>query len=398
MSFNDSVYSSVISGGKQALELERGMEEAKVRPRELEAATSLAESRATIARSQIDQMTRLSQADAKAAEAIREANLVGDEGKTLEARMKAHAEAGNLETVIDMQEKIKKNKIDSYDALVKANKANEASNEGLSVTLRNLSDYPAALEFGEASFKKLQEEVSTNPTPENRAKAANTASIISKLRLAQSQGRSWQETKKSVIDPLADSLSTTAQNAKKVAEEGKTERAILAANAAMDRALLKANLDAQKLAADRDKRDLGNQTRRDIEMVKLDQAHSKMEQRLNSEIDKIITEQGEEVTNPESHFYNTEPSKIPNPALAAKKEQLAALRVRHDENLVGLQEAINASKTFVPKPYDKGLVLEKPKASTYSPEQELWIDKAMKANPGLSREAIIDQGKKLKKL
>ena len=35
---------------------------------------------------------------------------------------------------------------------------------------------------------------------------------------------------------------------------------------------------------------------------------------------------------------------------------------------------------------------------TYTSEQNAWIDRAMKANPGMSREEIISEGKKLKKL
>jgi hypothetical protein len=41
---------------------------------------------------------------------------------------------------------------------------------------------------------------------------------------------------------------------------------------------------------------------------------------------------------------------------------------------------------------------DKSKKTSYTPEQNAWIDRAMKANPGMSREEIISEGKKLKKL
>ena len=390
MSFSTSGIDSAVGGAKDILSLQKAQQEAAVHPRELEAATSLAESRATVARSQIDVMQRLSQADQKAAEEIRNANSVGDQGKTLESRMKAYSEAGMLEQANDMQEKIKKNKIDGYEAVTKANKAQEASNEGMSVTLRGLNDYAPALEFGEATLKKAQEDVTTNPSPENRAKMANTASIVSKLRLAQQQGKPWQETYKSTIEPLADSLSTSATNAKLVAEEGRNQRAAAKNAADIQRAELNAVVRSQQIAAQRDREVTGKQTRINTETMKLDQSYSRMEQKLQSELDKIVETQGQEVDNPDSHWYVAGDSKMPNPQIAAKKTQLESLRSRHDENMAGLQEAINSGKTFVPKPYTNlGLVKEKPEplqekpvlpsrpanvpvGSQYSPSTKTW--------------------------
>jgi hypothetical protein len=395
MSYLTSGIEQATSGAKDVLSLQEAQQRDVVRPRELEAATSLAESRATVARSQVDVMQRLSRADQEAANAVREANAVGDQGKTLELRSKAYAEAGMLEQANEMQEKIKKNQIEGYDSVIKANKAQEAANEGLSVTLRSLTDYAPALEFGEATLKKAQEEVASNPSPENRAKMANTASIVSQLRLAQQQGKPWQDTYKTTIEPLAESLSTSALNAKKVAEEGRNQRAAAKNAADIQRAELAAIVRSQEAAARRDREVVGKQTRVNTETMKLDQAYSRMEQKLQSELDKIKETQGTEVDNPDASIWVAGDSKIANPQIASKEAQIKALRERHDENMAGLQVAIESGKTFVPKPYTN---LEAPKTTSFTPEQESWIDRAAKANPGVSREDIIAQGKKMKKL
>lgn len=360
MPFTTSGIEAATGGAKDILSLKKSMQEDQVRPRELEAATSLAESRATEARSQIDMMGRLSQADAEAAKAIQDANAVGDQGKTLAAMLKAHGEAGNLERTIAIQDKIKKNELDGYEAVSKASKANEASNETMATSIRSIPDYSASDVFVQTQLETLK----ANPTPENRAKAANVMAVANRIKEYQTKGLPFSQVKHDFLDGVADSMSTSAQNYKLNKIEAENQRAVLKANADLERARIMAVSKEQEIAARRDAQTVGKQTKHTMEAMKIEQAYTRQEMKIQSELDKILTEQGEEVDNPEASMWVSGDSKIPNPLVAQKKAQLEALRVRYDENLLGLQEAIDKGKTFVPKPFDKGLVAPAEKPAT----------------------------------
>jgi len=225
MSFSTSGIEAATSGAKDVLSLQKAQQEAAVRPRELEAATSLAESRATVARSQIDMMSRLSQADAEAAKAIQEANAVGDLKKTEELRMKAYGEANLFEQQDALKKRQLERDIEGSDAIIKAGKATETQNEGMSTSLRSLNDYSPSYEFGESLAKRYKEAVDSDTSHEKKSTYASALTTLNKLREYQTTGKPWSEAYKDIIEPAADSLSTTAQNHKKAMLEAANERA-----------------------------------------------------------------------------------------------------------------------------------------------------------------------------
>ena len=73
-------------------------------------------------------------------------------------------------------------------------------------------------------------------------------------------------------------------------------------------------------------------------------------------------------------------------------EQQAALLIEPSETTATeepAQPTEKTSSTTTPK---------EPKTIKYTPAQEDWINKAMKANPGMAREQVIEEGKKRRKL
>lgn len=352
MAYERSGVEEATKGAGAILGLQQKMEEAAVRPRELEVATSLAESKAAMAKSQISSMQKMAFADAEASKAIQEANASGDAIKSLQLRAKAYNDNGMLEAATNAYKEADEAKLKSFETMSKAAKAQGDQNEVKAVTLRGLTSYDDAKVFNEGLMEKaLQEQKEAPNDPTKRQAVAHIAGIMNTLEEDRRKNIPWEDTYNKRVIPAADSLSNTAQAAKKVHEENQRQKADADRASREAIAVLKANVEAQRIAALQNNKSESRQQQISTKTLELDAKHQAFRNKQLMQIEKVTQEQPTIKSDvPGKWFKQT----VPNPAIAKLEAEMERADQIHKKNLADYKSAMEAgtASKFVPTPLE----------------------------------------------
>lgn len=351
--FSDSGIEAAGRGWGAVGGMQKELDESRVRPRELEAATSLAESRATVAKTQISTMQRLAFADEAATKAVTEANASGDMLQSYKIRMEKYNELGHFDEAVKMQKEKALHEQNTSTSITKAIEAKQKQNDLLSTTIRSLNSYEAANTFNDNIMKSAFEKSKTNPTPENRQEAAQAVAMQRILAEEKAKGTSWEDTYNKHILPNADALSTQAQNTKQILAENKRL-------ADLAQVQIQKNHDATRIrvaeiaaAAARNRTGENKKLAFSVAAAKLENDYIRITNNIQKDIDKLTLESPEAKIPGSgiggSTFFE---DKGENPLITKKKELLDKLKGKYDKNLIKLQESVDKDKLFVPDPME----------------------------------------------
>lgn len=392
MAYEMSGSQAAAGGMADVLSTQRGLQEAAVRPRELEAATSIRESQAKEYKARFANMEKMAGLDKKAAEMLQASGEAATAANLNKYSIQAAAQAGEPELAVKKQRE--QNSLDS-DALKLQASALELEtdkNDLMSTHLDSIGSVAEYKEFAQAQLKDAELKLhSSNATPQD-------AMRLRKIREALANATGWEESiangqlspedadfskfKQLEITPLVQSLKSAKQKGidAKNTLDNENRKIQLAETERHNREMEHVRLQEQ--ASKRDGNGLSKQLAFNIQAAKLDNAHDKEVHRIQLEIDKLKTEAptskvpGSGIGG--STWFEDEGV---NPLITSKEQEIEALQIRHDENLKGLQEALDAGKTFVPKPRSKEVKVQATKESLVAPQRPANVPAGSQYSP-----------------
>ena len=341
----------------------RDVQEAQVRPRELEAATSLAESRAKVASLQVQEMQSMAGLEQEAKTTLAASGEAMNLHNGQKQLLSTYVQHGKWEAAGELQKKMNNQEGEIYATQTKAAEAEVNHKEAQVGILQGLQNIPDTQAYYNNvvndAFQKAQE----NPTPENRQRAVQAQQAQAALTAAVNSGKPWAEIQKAYLQPAIEGNKSTLQKANELKASALAEDKAVQRAETERRDRESERLRTSEIAARKENQGLSKQLTLSVSTAKLAEDHDKYRNKLQERLDKL-SEEAPEIPNPASHYYNTEPSKIPNPAIQKVQEAIDRSDKIHDDNLRGLEAASESGKRFVPKPYsDAGLA---PKEVTVS--------------------------------
>lgn len=392
MAYEMSGSQAAAGGMADVLSTQKGLQEAAVRPRELEAAVSIREGQAKEYQAKFAAMERMAGLERKGAELFKASGEAATAANMNKYQIQAAVQAGEGDVAVQKQKN--QNSLES-DALKLQSSAMDVEvdkNDLLSTHLDSISSVAEYKEFAQAQLKDAELKLhSSNATPQD-------AMRLRKIREALANATGWEESiangslspeqadfskfKQLEISPLVQSLKSAKQkgiDAKNLAD-AEDRKIRLAETERHNRE--RESLRLKETANSRENRGTSKQLAFNIAAAKLESSYNDKAHKIQLEIEKLQTEQPTTKLEGSGFFFDDDQV---NPIITAKETELANLKARHDENLLGLQEALDAGKVFVPKPMNKAAVpapkvaptapqrpANVPAGSQYSPSTKTW--------------------------
>ena len=387
MAFEQSGIGAATSGAGAVLGLQQKMQEAAVRPRELEAATSLAESRATVAKSQVasmQEMAGLQKAAADKFKASGEAQTLANANKY---QIQEFTNAGKAEEANKLQ---KQQSGLEHDALKNQSAAiglEADKNDMISNQLDSMSSIGEYNAFAKAQLVEAETAIRSGKGTQQDAlrlvRAREAVANADGWKEFDPDGSRFSEFKQAEIDPLMQSLKSAKQKAidqKNTVDDA--NRKVQLAEAERHNKEME-HWKLQEAAAKKDGQGISKQLKFSIDAAKLDKSYDTEAHKLQLEIEKLETEAPTTKLKGSGIIWDDDQV---NPLITSKRAELQELKERHDENLAGLQKATDEGRLFVPSPKSKSpkpvevkdkLVAPQrptsvPEGSQYSPSTKTW--------------------------
>jgi len=380
--YSRSGASAAASGSLAIGAVARDVQEAQVRPRELEAATSLAESRAKVASLQVQEMQSMAGLEQEAKTTLAASGEAMNLHNGQKQLLSTYVQHGKWEPAAELQKKMTAQEGEIASTQVKAAEAEVNHKEAQVGILQGLQNIPDTQAYYNNvvndAFQKAQE----NPTPENRQRAVQAQQAQAALTAAVNSGKPWEEVQKTYIQPAIEGNKSTAQKANELKASALVEERRLDRERKEENDRENHRLKEQQIVSTRENQGLSKQLTLSVATAKLAEEHDKYRNKLQERIDKL------EPTVSEKRDDDWVKHDYANPAIAKAQAALDRSDKIHDDNLRGLEAAAESGKRFVPKPYSdaekevKAPVVSKsaipdrpssvPTGSQYSPSTKTW--------------------------
>jgi len=347
MAYETSGIAAAAKGSSAILGIQKDMQEAAVRPRELEAATSLHESRATMAKSQISTMERLAGLDKKGAELLKASGEAMNAANANKYRIQAYAAGGEAEGAVKAQSEQNTLEINAMKLQSNAIDLEADKNDLTSAHLSGMTSMGQYTEYAQAQLKEAEMKYrSPNATPQD-------AMRVKKIREALSNAAGWEESvangrlkpedatfskfKELEIKPLIENLKRDAE--RKILLDDENRKTQLAETKRHNEQM--EIYRRQEHAAKREGNGLSKQLAFNIAAAKLDDTKKDRIHKIQLEIDKLKDEKPQTKVSGSGIGGSTwfEDMGV-NPLITSKEQEIEDLKTRHDENLEGLQKAL----------------------------------------------------------
>lgn len=384
--YSRSGASAVASGYKAISGIAEDIDKTAVRPRELEAATSLAESRAEAARASLDDMATMAGLGRASAQAMKDAGTEGNTIAQLTDWRDRLGKAGKIEQMAKVQDELTNQNIKASESLTKAADAKIKENVVTAANLRSLTDYTDAIPHMQQqveSFKTIK-----NPTQADAQSYLRAKGLLDTLTRSQAEGMPWTSTKANYIDAVAKNLDAAGTQFSREKEQNSNAFKELQMQQAQERIDNAKFLREKDLASRREKQGESQHLKTSLAMAKMNESYDLARRRVEDQVTKLKTELPTEVPVKGTGFLGFGQTMETNPEILKKEAQLTRMEQVHNSNLKGLEASQETGKVFIPKPYDSALVepketktvtqtaparpAEVPAGSQYSPSTKTW--------------------------
>lgn len=353
--FSQSGIGAATEGAGAILGLERKMQEAAVRPRELEAAVSYKESQAAQAKAQILNMQELAGIESDAANKLKAS---GEAVNTLNGTKYLQQELlskGRIEAAAKIQKQATEQELDVFSTQLKAAEVSTKRNEILSGVLDRIGTTGEYKQLTQTviddTMAKMKSGVGTEEDSLKLLKARGVLADTEQWERANPTGGDFSKFKASYITPVSESLKSASQRerdrAALITEEDRKTR--LAETERHNREMEQIRL--REAAASKDRNTDSKVIQHSLAITKLDKSYEESRSRLVKDLEKLELEVPAETPKEGTGFLGFFEDKEVNPMLVRKQAQLDRLEAIHKANLEGMQGAVDSGKIYVPKSY-----------------------------------------------
>lgn len=368
MAFEQSVGEAAMAGLGDVLKVQKGFQEAAVRPRELEAATSMRESLVKEQQTKMSNMETMAGLDKQANEAREAAGEKATAANSARFRIEAYAKAGKGAEAVAAQKEL--NTLDS-DGMKLESSAIELAGDKNDLMSSRLGAVRSVKEFGDLAREQL---VAAEHRMRGSAATEQDAAAVRRLRASVADADGWERSaaegslrpedatfakfRELEIAPLMKSLkSTKRQDAEAKAElDAEHKKAVLEQTKNHQETM--AGLARQGLAIKRDGLTASNEHKDRVAAGKV--AGKKLERenlilKYEKELNDVQFQQPTITTTPEVAstfgFGGKAAVKVANPRIAVLQEAIDKLKVDSllEEDAVVLPPATEGDKLAKPE-------------------------------------------------
>jgi len=362
--FSQSGIGAATGGANAVLGLQKNMQEAAVRPRELEAATSYAESRATEAKAKIASMQEMAGLQDVAASKLKASGEAMTLANANKYQIRELIGAGKAEEASKLQKLQSGLEKDYFETTKSALDVDESRNELAYNQLDGVDSVYAYKELAKSALASARSRIESGQgTQEDAMRIVGARQALASAEAWEKQdpnGDNFADFKRLEVDPKKDALKTAKQKAieAKNLVDAENRKIQLQETERHNR-----EMEVVRLKEAATQRENQAQSKTMDYTIKLNAQTAKYElarQKIQAELDLL---------EPTKSTWMGLGADEDNPEYVKGKERLDRLDAVHNDNLAGMQEAANSGKVFVPRSYES--ILTSPAKETKTPDVKI---------------------------